>query len=411
MKTIKRSIIFSTSFVLLLSACGDEEENTGQDIDETEVEAPDETEDENGEDPGDSDEASNGDSDEMETDDENDEDDPDENEEVAEDEPFDEEEMRDYIRSLSDNPDAVDDRALDQLELRGIHANTELYEGRMDPNNIAYYWLPDGEGGHLDEMIEIEPNEEGYFTLAFPETIRPDNLQEGETIRLMVVVPGQHREDDFFLPVHEEEPGMEVIESHTASQEVKEGLAEEIEFDYPIYSTGFSYGSTLHSDTDKLAVDFQDQLILVTGRGTDSSYDFEFSFTGYPTAGEFLTFYIPYDGYILPLEQEVMEPDQEAVQAIQDATTLPESFHADDLEEPDADHQPNRPAIGETIPNAMVFVSREVEESGEVLFSTADEDGRVEIPFHPDYPREGELIWITIRDENGVTETFEVEVE
>lgn len=107
----------------------------------------------------------------------------------------------------------------------------------------------------------------------------------------------------------------------------------------------------------------------------------------------------------------MQEPDQEVIQMIQEGTTLPDSFHANDLEEPDADHQPTRPAIAETIPNAMVFAARETEENYEVQFAPSDEEGHVEIPFLPDYPQEGERIWITVRDENGVTETFEVEVE
>lgn len=400
MRSIKRSLIFASSFTLFLFACGnDENESNDQEIEETEVEAPEQNETEEDEDSSEetveNDEESNGDDQEDE----------------VEEEPFDEEEMREYIRSLSDAPDAVDDRALDQLELRGIHENTELYEGRMDPNNNAYYWLPDGEGGHEDEMIDVEPNEEGYFTIEFPDYFQQENFQEGETIRLMVVVPGQHREDDFYLPIHEEEAGMEMIESHTAPIEVKQELSQELELDYPVYSTSFSYGSTLPSDIEKVVVEFQDQMLAVDSRNATDSQALEFSFGEYPELGETVTFHVPHEGYIVPVEQEVVEPDQEAVQAIQEGTTLPESFHADDLEEPDADHQPTRPALAETVPNATVFVYRESEEADRIQFGVADEEGNVEIPFIPDYPQEGEMIWITVRDENGVTETFEVEVE
>jgi hypothetical protein len=110
MKNTKKTIIFTSSLALFLFACGNEEENTQQDVESPEVEAPTDENEETTEDQGEEVDESNG------------------GEEEAEEEPFDEEEMREYIRSLSDEPDAVDDRALEQLELRGIHENTELYE-------------------------------------------------------------------------------------------------------------------------------------------------------------------------------------------------------------------------------------------------------------------------------------------
>jgi hypothetical protein len=168
----------------------------------------------------------------------------------------------------------------------------------MDPNNIAHYWLPDGEGGHEEEMIDIEPNEEGYFTLEFPDHFRQENFQAGETIRLMVVVPGQHCEDEFFLPIHEEEPDMEMIESHTASQEVKEEVAQEVELDFPVYSTNFSYGTSIPEDIEKVIVEFQEQFIPVNSRAgnEENAEAIEFSFQDYPSVGEIVTFYLPYNG-------------------------------------------------------------------------------------------------------------------
>lgn len=318
---------------------------------------------------------------------------------------LDEKEMHEYVRSLAENPELVEKRALENIELRGIHQNTFIYNGRIHPDNNAFMQF-EGDEGYSDDRIDLEVNEEGYFTVVFDEW----DLESHAEILLTIAVPGTHREDVFHLPIHAAENGMEVIEAHNAPKSVKSDLSESLELN-AIYPTTLIYNSPFGGYARGLAYQMNDRFYTLStpkGSGSNSTY-FQTPFEEYPEAGQHITFFIPMNGFIVTVEkqvQEISEEAQEAIDRMHDQTEFPAI--GKDKGEPGGNGD-STDFYGKTVPNAHIAIGGK-NQSG--LASTGSNDtGEFTLSLYDPFPEKDDTLYFTIRDEDGYTETFEVKAE
>ncbi|MBM6615016.1 hypothetical protein JTF06_08940 [Desemzia sp. RIT804] len=318
---------------------------------------------------------------------------------------FDETEMREYVRSLAENPEAVEEQALENLELRGIHQNTFIYSGRVHPDNIVYMQF-EGDTEYSNDKIDIEVNDEGYFTIVFDEW----NLESHDEVLLTIAVPGVHREDVFHLPIHAAKEGMEVIETYTAPEEEKTQLSESLELN-TIYPTTLVYNSPFNGQAEAVAYQMNDKIYTVQTpeTGDEGSTYFQTLFEEYPEAGQLITFYIPMNGVIATVKKEVEEISEEAQTAIAQIQEQTE-FSAIGKDKGEAGEENNATVFhGKTVPNAHIAIAGE--KQSDLASIKSDENGDFTLSFYPPLPQEEDMLYFTIRDEDGYTETFEIKAE
>lgn len=122
------------------------------------------------------------------------------------------------------------------------------------------------------------------------------------------------------------------------------------------------------------------------------------SLDDYPEAGQPITYYAIGDGVIATTEDTVEEMTPEAEQAaetIQNETDIT------------IDESTSGETTFTTVPNAEVSMWNPEAEVRTTLSS--DENGEVVMPRPEEYNESGTTLYVTIRDEEGYTDTIEVE--
>lgn len=402
-----KQLILLSSCLLLLTACGNGEE-TDANIDDNQIEVPENQSSEgNDSDNTNTDEdETNNQSDDLDNEDEND----DENEASSEDEVSEDqqgetesdtlanmtqEEREEHYRSLSNDPENLDEAVFEHLELRGLHENTVIYGGRVNPGSDVSIF---GDGGHA---VDVTVNEKGFFSLDLTNYDR----EEGDEFALTIAHDDMEERQSFVLPIHSSQDGMEVIESISDTSEWQEQVLDEVNEFPDIYPNALFYDHEAGRELDALLYSLADDGIingyLVGLEEPNEEGEFLMNLLRYPEVGETITYYILADGVIASTERQVQEmtPEvEEAAEVIRNETDI--SLQTD-TEEGQFQTVPNA-TIMITYPYGFIREESQSDESGEFSF---------EFPLRAEDMESGDSVFFTIKNENGFSDTIEVIVE
>lgn len=369
--------LFLGTSSLLLFACGNNEEpETNGD----QVEVPDDQSSE-GEENADENDMNDDDSNGNDTNDENrnDTDTDNQDDEAGDDQPDEnenendtlanmtEEERVEHYRSLARDSDELDEAVFDHLELRGLHENTIIYGGRVNPGSTVYIF---GDSGH---SFDVTVNEEGFFSF----TLNTYNFAEG----------------------------MDIIQPLSDTTQWQEQLLEEIDEFPEIHPNALIYEHAAGRELDALfyALEGEEMVNGYRLRLEEPNEEGEFlmNLLRYPEAGENVMYHVVADGVIATAERQVQELTseiKEAGEAIQNETDITLQT---DTEEAEFQTVPNASIII-TFPYDQLREETQSDESGEFTFT---------LPSRAEDLESGDSIYFTIIDENGSSETVEVIVE
>lgn len=101
----------------------------------------------------------------------------------------------------------------ENLMLPGIHENTRIYEGRINPDDNIIFEIPDAEASSERDRITPEVSEDGYFLIEMEEY----DFSVGDNIQVYITGPYPH-EEGFSIPVLEAQDGMEEIRVREVSE-------------------------------------------------------------------------------------------------------------------------------------------------------------------------------------------------
>lgn len=382
---MKSNYLNKTVFVGILSlflfACGDngQEDAGGQSDSVEEPTEPAETPD-----PDD-----NGENDDDESDDVTEED---QNDTLAD---MSEEERHEHYRSLMRNPEELDEAVFEYLELRGLHENTVIYGGRVNPGSTVHVF---GDSGHASS---VTVNEEGFFSIDLPDYI----YSEREELPFVIEHDDLETSQAFVLPFHPAEEGMEVIEPLSDVSEWQEQLSAEINEFPEVYPNVLYYEQAAGREIDALYFAIEGEEMTnghfdgLEEPNTDGEYTIQF--LRYPEVGETITYYVVADGTFFAVERKVQEMTSEVEQAseyIQNETEI--------VLQPGAEEE-----TFQTIPNAKVVTTFSYDFLREETYS--DESGAFtfSLPSRGEDLESGDSVYFTIENEDGYSETIEVTAE
>lgn len=388
-KILRRIILLSTSS-LVLFACGNGED-TEDSTDPTEVEEDNDTETEE-EDTTEDEDVENEDSeanDETEIEEE-------EDDSLAN---MTDEERREHYLSMMVDPDVADEQVFEDLELRGVHENTIAYGGRVRPGATVELAIQDRRAD-IDSTDELEVNEDGFFALNLHQY---ENV-EGDEIRLTLNHEEFAAPQEFILDMHGVAERMEVItplsDTSTYEEELLSSLdLEELPNFYPntFVTTGYLDRHLEGFFYSIEGTEFSNAFMEFSQRDNDEG-QINIALDDYPEAGQPITYYAIGDGVIATTEDTVEEMTPEAEQAaetIQNETDIT------------IDESTSGETTFTTVANAEVSMWNPDAEVRTTLSS--DENGEVVMPSPEEYNEPGTTLYVTIRDEEGYTETIEVE--
>lgn len=401
---VTKALFLGTSS-LLLFACGNGDET---ETDGNQVEVPDDQSSE-GEENADENDMNDDDSNGNDTNDENgnDTDTDDQDDEAGDDEPDEsengndtlanmtEEERVEHYLSLAREPDELDEAVFDHLELRGLHENTIIYGGRVNPGSTVYIF---GDSGH---SFDVTVNEEGFFSF----TLNTYNFAEGDELPLLIEHDDLESHQTFLLPFHSPEEGMDIIQPLSDTTQWQEQLLEEIDEFPEIHPNALIYEHAAGRELDALFYALEGEEMVNGYRlgleEPNEEGEFLMNLLRYPEAGENVMYHVVADGVIATAERQVQELTseiKEAGEAIQNETDITLQT---DTEEAEFQTVPNASIII-TFPYDQLREETESDESGEFTFT---------LPSRAEDLESGDSIYFTIIDENGSSETVEVIVE
>ncbi len=207
---MKELLLISTASIILLAACsgdtGTENAETDNQTNEENIEMSDSENDQEVEDNGNSETDANSGEDQDQTDNDETEGIEEGSEELSEIVYMSEEERLAHHQDLAVNLEDLSDEVYENLMLPGIHENTEIYEGRINPGDSLLFEIPDAEEIGDRTTLQPEVSKDGYFV------IETNNytLEAGENIRIYIMGNYTH-EQTFDLPIHEAQEGMEEV--------------------------------------------------------------------------------------------------------------------------------------------------------------------------------------------------------
>ena len=309
------------------------------------------------------------------------------------------EERREHYLSMMVDPDAADEQVFEDLELRGVHENTIAYGGRVRPGATVELDIQDRRAD-IDSTDELEVNEDGFFALNLHQY---ENV-EGDEIRLTINHEEFASPQEFILDMHGVAEGMEVITPLSDTSAYEEELLSSLDLEelpnfYPntLVTTGY-LGRHLEGFFYSIeGTEFSNAFMEFSQRDNDEG-QINISLDEYPEAGQPITYYAIGDGVIATTEDTVEEMTPEAEQAaetIQNETDIT------------IDESTSGETTFTTVPNAEVSMWNPEAEVRTTLSS--DENGEVVMPRPEEYNESGTTLYVTIRDEEGYTDTIEVE--
>lgn len=309
---------------------------------------------------------------------------------------------KEYYKELAvlGGHDELDPDVLENLELRGIHENTLIYNGTVNPKYNVRFEFPQREGQNARDTIDPEVSEEGNFSISFS----GQEFDTDDEIRFYISDGGLPHEQAFDLPVHAAEDGMEVIESNACTTSQEEAVLEEVTLP-DIYPDTRIYDPATADIVDNVhySIDgeiFRHDLLMKSADDQNPEGNIFTVFDENPEAGQIFEFYIVADGVTAKIEKEVKElseDEQQAVDAIIEETELPEIYTDTTSYE------------GKTNSNADVTATNADQTSWKADLNI-DEDGNFTLPLEDHIEEAGETILFVITGENGVSTTIEREV-
>lgn len=309
-----------------------------------------------------------------------------------------EEERYAHYRSLANAPDRLDETVFENLELPGIHENTAAYGGRVNPGSTIEMEIYDRRGD-LDSSSDLEVNKEGFFAV---DLYQYESI-EGDELTLHINHGELENEQLFILPIHPIEEGMDVIQPLSDTSEYEEQLLSTLDLDdiptvYPnALNLRGSVGRHLEALLYSLGGDMQGDSFMAYSQRDNDEGDY-LRLDTYPEAGQRLTYYVVGDGVIASFEDEVeeMTPEAEAAaEIIRNETDFP------------IDTDSDGELTVRTIPNAEIL-TRNIE-MGRATNLRSDENGEAVFPTPENFNEPGTTLYVTIRDEDGYTETIEID--
>jgi hypothetical protein len=296
---------------------------------------------------------------------------------------------------LGDNDELYPD-VLENLELPGIHENTFIYNGTINPDHSIRFEFP-----HNEKTIDPEVSEEGHFAISFSDK----EISENDDIRVYIFGGGLPHEQTFELPVHRSEDGMEVIESTADTSEQEEALLEEVSL--PDIQTGTkTYEAETGDMVENVHYSIDGEMVrkdlLVKSADHDNPEgEIVVEFDESPAAGQTFEFYILANGVTAKIEKQVeksSEDERQSADRIREETELP------DITLDTTNYE------GKTDPNAEVKVT-DPELPNWIVTLDLDEDGHFTLPLEDRIKEPGQIIQFTITDEDGNSTTIEKKVQ
>ncbi|WJV18308.1 hypothetical protein QU593_19590 [Rossellomorea marisflavi] len=308
----------------------------------------------------------------------------------------DDEEYYKELAVLGEYDDDLYPDVLENLELPGIHENTLIYNGTINPDHSIRFEFP-----HNGETIDPEVSEEGHFAISFSDK----EIRENDDIRVHIFGDGLPHEQTFELPVHPSEDGMEVIQSDADTSAQEEALLEEVSL--PDIQTGTKTYEAETGDMVKnvhYSIDgemVRQDLLVKSADHDNPEGEIVVEFDESPAAGQTFEFYILANGVTAKIEKQVKKPSEDERQSadrIREETELPEiTLDTTNYE-------------GKTDPNAEVKVT-DPELPNWIVTLDLDEDGNFTLPLEDRIEEPGQIIQFTITDEDGNSTTIEKEVQ
>jgi hypothetical protein len=213
-KLLKNMLLLSTTSVLLF-ACGNGEnsemDNEGNNIQtEENVDSVNSDENQNMEDNQEETETNENNTDQEQSESEGEPEETQDNQsELSEIVSMTDEERLAHHQNLGGSTDSV----YENLLLPGIHENTRIYEGRINPGDSIIFEIPDAEASSERDSVTPEVSEDGYFLIEMAEY----EFSVGDNIQVYITGSYPH-EEGFSIPVHEAEEGMEEIRVRDVSE-------------------------------------------------------------------------------------------------------------------------------------------------------------------------------------------------
>lgn len=304
------------------------------------------------------------------------------------------EERREHYLTLLAAPDNVDEQVFENLELRGVHENTAAYGGRVNPGSTIELNLQDRRRD-IDSSDEVEVNEDGFFAI---DLYQYENI-EGDEISLTINHDELSQPQEFILEVHSVAEGMEIITPVSDTSAYEEELLESLDLEGipTIYPNTIATRGYLDRHLEAFfyqidGAEISDAFMVFSQRDNEEG-EILFSLEDYPEERQPIHYYAVGDGVIVTIEEEVEEMTPEAEQA---AETI----------QNETDFSAEEESMT-TVPNADIDMWNPDLNIRTTLSS--DENGDVDFPNFEDFHEEGTMLYLTIRDEDGYTETIEVE--
>lgn len=312
---------------------------------------------------------------------------------------------QEYVKSLAitNESNEVHPKAVENLELPGIHENTLIYNGTVSPGQTASFVFPYNNNEYdYSNSLDAKVSDEGHFSVSFSEF----DLDEMDEIRFIVTgnIP---QEQAFDLPIHPAEDGMEYIQSEANTEGIEESIRQNVQLDDIYENTRFYHVQNVLDDVD--AVHFEHPSLGFSNDINRPAADVElenkistsFNETDIE-GGDVMFFYIIANGVTTVVEKEVQtwsEEEWAQIDAIKEETKL-DDIYSDEVV-----------LSGTTVPNATITINNLNPRNFNVEIE-ADENGDFKFEFNESRDTiESESILYSIVDEEGHLATLEKPIQ